>query len=210
MTRSRKVPTLDSFYGEAAKEYATAKWMRRIQRKTTKRVLELIQEARIGGSLPKSSKNGIILDIGCGNGFSAEAFVEAGFPRIIGVDVSRDMLELCVIDFPIVEAHMVYLPFRDNTFEAIISISAMNFLTQHVIDERITKQLYNKFAHAIKNILIDGGRGVIEFYPKDEEELAIIGKSFGKSNTGFNAFLVIDKPNTRKEQKFLIFRNITD
>ena len=205
--RSPKVPTRDSFFNDVAVNYRQALWMARIQATTTMRAMELLDDERIGGMIKDEDKYAnIVLDLGCGNGFSTEVIMYYGFPVVVGLDVSQDMLALRHLDNPVILADMSKLPFRDGTFSAVISISAMNFLSQDVENDATVKKIYDRFANQLHDILKQGGRAVFEFYPKSKAELDIITGSFG-SRAGFHGFLVIDKPGTRKEQKFLIFQS---
>ncbi|HME50729.1 MAG TPA: class I SAM-dependent methyltransferase [Candidatus Lokiarchaeia archaeon] len=205
--RSPKVPTRDSFFNEGAEIYKEARWMARIQSATTTRAMELLDDVRIGGKIDGQDKrNGIMLDLGCGNGFSTEVIMNHGFPFVVGLDVSQDMLALRHLDNPVVLADMTKLPFRPvGTFSTIISISALNFVSQEIDNHATVKKVYDRLATQLHNVLKPGGRCIIEFYPKSAAELDIITASFG-SRAGFHGFLVIDKPGTRKEQKFLCLR----
>jgi SAM-dependent methyltransferase len=146
-----------------------------------------------------------VLDIGCGNGFSTEVAMESGFPLVVGIEISRDMLSLRHLPNPVIQADMARLPFRDGSFAFAISISAMNFLSQDIEDDALARRVYDTFARQVHALLAPGGRGAVEFYPKSPAELDAITRAFG-SRSGFKGFLVIDKPGTRKEQKFLVFR----
>jgi 18S rRNA (guanine1575-N7)-methyltransferase len=148
---------------------------------------------------------GAVLDLGCGNGFSTEVILESGFPVVVGVELSGDMLVLRHLPNPVIQADMARLPFRDGSFAFAISISAMNFLSQDIEDVTLARKIYDAFARQVNALLTPGGRGVVEFYPKSPDELDTITRAFG-SRSGFQGFLVIDKPGTRKEQKFLVFR----
>lgn len=204
--RSPKVPTRDSFFNEGAEEYKEARWMARIQAATTTRAMELLVDDRIGGNIEEQDKHSsLVLDLGCGNGFSTEVIINHSFFFVVGLDVSQDMLALRHLDNPVILADMSSLPFRDGTFSIVISISAMNFLSQTIDNDITVKKVYNRLAKQLHNILKPNGRGIIEFYPKSRAELDIITTSFG-SRAGFHGFLVIDKPGTRKEQKFLCVR----
>ncbi len=204
--RSPKVPTKDSFVSDGAEAYQGARWMARIQHATTRRALELLIDERVGGEIQREAMaTGAVLDIGCGNGFSTEVAMASGFPVVVGVELSGDMLALRHLPNPVIQADMARLPFRDGTFAFVISISAMNFLSQDIEDVTLTRKIYDAFARQVHALLTPGGRGVVEFYPKSPTELDAITRAFG-SRSGFQGFLVIDKPGTRKEQKFLIFR----
>jgi SAM-dependent methyltransferase len=204
--RSPKVPTRDSFVADEAAAYQGARWMARLQHATTRRALDLLGDERLGGGIPLGAKAaGAVLDIGCGNGFSTEVIMESGFRVAVGIEISADMLALRHLPNPVVQADMARLPFRDGTFSFVISISAMNFLSQDVEDITLARKIYDTFARQVYALLTPGGRGVVEFYPKSPAELDAITRAFG-SRSGFQGFLVIDKPGTRKEQKFLVFR----
>ena len=55
--------------------------------------INLLEDESIGGKINKEFQNITILDLGCGNGFSMLVFEDKGFDRIIGVDISADMLK---------------------------------------------------------------------------------------------------------------------
>jgi 18S rRNA (guanine1575-N7)-methyltransferase len=206
MTRGRKVPTQDAFVDENARGYHDARWMARIQATTTRRALALLEDERMGKPLSADDRRaGIVLDAGCGNGFSTAVILDDGFSVVVGVELSADMLALRDLDNPVVQADMARLPFRQEVVSVLVSISAMTFLSQQVDELDRTKQIYDSFARQLAGLIKPGGRGVIEFYPKSREELDIISGAFG-SKSGFSGFLVVDKPGTRKEQKFLVFR----
>jgi SAM-dependent methyltransferase len=203
--RSPKVPTPDSFVAGQAEEYQGARWMARLQNATTCRALDLMEDDRIGGKIhDQDLVGGAVLDLGCGNGFSTEMIMAKGFRLVVGVDISADMLALRHLANPVIQADMARLPFRDGAFSFLLSISAMNFLSQDIEDVAITRRIYDAFAKQVHALLVPGGRGVVEFYPKSPAELDTITHAFG-SRSGFQGFLVIDKPGTRKEQKYLIF-----
>ncbi len=207
MGRNAKVPTIHSFSGDGAKEYTSARWMERIQKATTRRALELMHDDRIGGMVDAAVARGwVCLDLGCGNGYSTRVLHEAGFTCTVGLDVSEEMLLAKEGKEPVVLGDIQYLPFRPSTFDGIVSISALNFISQEVQDQGIIQKQYKHVARTIYTILHEGGRAVIEFYPKSKEELDIMCTAFGFKMSRFESFLVIDKPRTRKEQKFIIMQ----
>lgn len=196
-----KVPTIDAFFDEAAVDYATARWMQRIQRATTARAVQLLDDGRAGGT-PMDRGHALVLDAGCGNGFSSLVLREHGFRAIVGVDISPDMLAMHGGGH-VVLGDIARLPFRPGAFDALVSISAMNFVSRDATDDALPA-LYTSIARDVHDMLVPGGRAVIEFYPRSPRELAAITAAFGTSTSGLDAFLVVDKPGTRKEQKYLL------
>ena len=73
-----------------------------------------------------------ILDAGCGTGVFTTDFIAAG-ASVVGLDVSRPMLRAARRKtsgspfFPI-QADMYCLPFRDNSFDKTVSITALEFI----------------------------------------------------------------------------------
>ena len=88
-----------------------------------------------------------ILDAGCGTGIFTLDYLNAG-AEITGLDISRPMLMYAVKNitsshFSKVQADMLFLPFKDNSFDKAISITALEFIedARSAIDElfRVTR-----------------------------------------------------------------------
>jgi ubiquinone/menaquinone biosynthesis C-methylase UbiE len=72
-----------------------------------------------------------ILDAGCGTGVFTIDILNAG-ASVTGLDISTPMLKSAVqkgagFSFVPVQADMLYLPFRDNSFDKSVSITALEF-----------------------------------------------------------------------------------
>lgn len=63
---------------------------------------------------------GLILDLGCGNGFITEKLNNA-----VGVDNSVKMLEKCPPNLRVIQADISILPFKDETFDLVFSLTAL-------------------------------------------------------------------------------------
>lgn len=207
--------THEYYYGENAQEYAKSNWMARNQIKTSERILQLLEDPRIGGELQLNPDSQLILDLGCGSGFSSVIFEDNKF-NIVGIDLSFDMLlenleqqkiieeneQIINIPRSLICAAIQHLPIRPHIFDHIISISAFNFILDNIKDKKESKQILNRVVASLASILKDKGRIVIEFYPK-ESEIQLYLECFSGQ---FDGGLVIDNPKGRKEQKFLILR----
>lgn len=214
----RKKEKLDgSFYhGENAKFYAESKWMARIQMETASRIYDLLEDDRIGGKISVDFQNIILLDLGCGNGFSMLVFEDLGFDKIIGVDLSMDMLKENRIQEKgikkqdqkekqeriLINASIENLPLRFKSVDHVMSISAFNFILNDSMVYEKKKEILTKISKDLYRIINDYGKIAIEFYPKDLD-IELYLKIF-KSN--FIGGLVVDNPELRKEKKYLILQ----
>lgn len=88
-----------------------------------------------------------IFDAGCGTGIFTAYFLDKG-AEVTGLDISGQMLldatkSLHGAPFYPVQGDMIALPFKDNTFDKTVSITAIEFIEdgQTVVDElfRVTK-----------------------------------------------------------------------
>jgi SAM-dependent methyltransferase len=208
----RKKEKLDkSFYhGENAKFYSESKWMARIQIETASRLLNLLEDERIGGKIKNNFQNIIILDLGCGNGFSMLVFEDKGFDRIIGIDISMDMLKenLKMQDKRenpariLINASIENLPIRLKSIDHIMSISAFNFILTDVMEYETKKEILTGISEDLYGIMNDYGKIAIEFYPKDPD----IDLYLSTLKFNFIGGLIVDNPGLRKEKKYLILQ----
>ncbi len=90
----------------------------------------LIDPDKYASSWPK----GKLLDIGCGLANCTAEFAKKGFD-CVGVDVSKQQLTWAKkylakngVNFPLIKANCLDLPFKDNTFDYVISIAVFHHL----------------------------------------------------------------------------------
>ncbi len=210
-TKLPKFP--DSYVGDKADEYDSLKWMERNQKRTTLRTVNYLFDEKLGKTNYnlREDRPLIILDLGCGTGFSSEILVENGF-RVIGVDILNDMLSkankkrdvLKIKNLELILADINYLPIRNQSIHFITSISAYNFITYEKHGLRNKKMIANNTAKFLNKILKNNGRIVIEFYPENDKELELFSSSFIEN--GFAGFMVKNDPNQKSGQTFLLLK----
>ena len=84
----------DSYIGDKSVEYDNSTWMERNQKKTTLLCLQYLRDDKLdnlGNYDVLEGNHYIIVDLGCGSGFSSEILVDSGH-RVIGIDILIDMV----------------------------------------------------------------------------------------------------------------------
>ena len=216
MLEKNRLPKFpDSYIGENSQEYDSSQWMERNQKKTTLLCLQYLADPKLNhGEFPVKSENKtyLILDLGCGTGFSSEMLAENGF-RVIGIDILRDMLYKAhnkrksislYNNIFLILADIKHLPLRNNIIDHIISVSAYNFILDNYLNVENKLRILNTTAKSLYQLLKENGRIIIEFYPKNEKELEWFSSSF-KAN-GFEGFIVKSKSKQKSGQYFLLLQ----
>jgi len=183
----------DYFRGEILEQYATSKNIMKIQEKITIRALELLN---------LKEKDAFILDAGTGPGFTAIYLNEIGY-KTVAIDVIPAFLNYYNIkELNPIASDMCFPPFKPNTFDAIISISALQWIYRDIKNERM-HSLLKSLSKSFFQILKPFSQVVIQFYPKNKEIMEKIGKIFTK-NTAFCGNFIIDNPNSPKKRKIYL------
>jgi len=205
----------DSYLGNNSLDYDSSIWMERNQKKTTLLCLQYLYDERLDElEKPNFLKDEpfIILDLGCGTGFSTEILLECGF-KVVGVDILQDMLSKVKTrknhmknqnNLEVLLADINYLPLRSSSINHAISISAYNFITHRAKSIRDKTKIANNTAKYLYKLLKPDGRIIIEFYPKNDRELEMFSSSF--NNNGFNGFVIKQNPNQKSGQTFLLLK----
>ena len=185
---------------ESAK-YTTSSRIQNIQSSMTYRALELLQ-------LDSPS---LILDIGCGSGLSGEILsslpVEDGGPHTwIGMDISASMLDIALqrdVDGDLMLADIGQgVPFRPGTFDAALSISAIQWLCNADSSDVSPQGRLTRFFNGLYASLRRGGRAVCQFYPKNDIQRTMISTAAVKA--GFGAGILEDDPGTKNAKLYLV------
>ena len=167
----------------------------------TERALELL-----GQKSPS-----LILDIGCGSGLSGEILSSIppslGGPHIwIGMDISASMLDIALQRD--VEGDLLLsdigqgVPFRAGTFDAAISISAIQWLCNAESSDTSPQGRLSRFFGGLYASLRRGGRAVCQFYPKNEAQRSMV--SAAAIRAGFGAGLLEDGAGTKNAKVYLV------
>jgi len=183
----------DYFRGEILRQYASSKNILKIQGKITIRALELLNLRK---------KDALILDAGSGAGFSSMYLNEIGY-KTVAIDIISAFLNYYDIkDLNPIAADMCFSPFKPNTFDAIISISALQWIYRDLKNKQMHSMLKN-LSKSFFHILKPKSRVIIQFYPKNKEIMDNIGKIFVE-NTDFIGNFIIDNPNSKKKRKIFL------
>ncbi len=185
---------MDYFSGKILSKYATSKSMMKIQEKITIRALELLD-------LKKT--NCLILDAGCGPGFTSIYLKEMGY-NVVALDIISEFLYFYDLrELNPIAADMCLLPFQSNSFDAIISISTLQWIYRDINHRKMRLRLLN-LTKSFERILKPESKIIFQFYPKNNEIMEEIGKFF-TDNTELNGNFVIDNPNNPKKRKIFLF-----
>ncbi len=216
MTRKNCLPKFpDDYIDTKAGEYDCSKWMERNQKRSTLLSIQYLFDHKLNDkeeTIVQKNDSILILDLGCGTGFSSEILIQHGF-RVIGVDILFDMISRArekkgiyenYKDIELILADINFLPIKTNIIDHIISISSYNFITYGTSNYGEKVKLLNDTAKYIKQILKQQGRVIIEFFPKDDKELNIFNKSF--INNGFEGFMIKNNPKQKSGQTFLLLK----
>ena len=91
------------------------------------------------------------------------------------------------------------LPFRPATFDACISISALQWLCYSNSRDQIPKRRLMRFFSSLYAVLRRGARAVLQFYPETAEHAILISECAAR--VGFAGGIVVDYPNSTKAKK---------
>jgi 18S rRNA (guanine1575-N7)-methyltransferase len=186
----------DKFPGEAEKFYSQEgktyekNAIRNIQEKILLRGLSLIQFA----------PNSKLLDIGCGTGLGMEILKELEF-KVEGIDVSQELLAIAKKKkLKVKFGDMRKVPYADASFDGLVSISALQWVTSRQNFEG-KADLRNTAAEFFR-VLKKGGKALIQFYPKSEEEMMLCGKEFKAAD--FRVTIQIDNENNARKRRIYL------
>jgi 18S rRNA (guanine1575-N7)-methyltransferase len=203
-TMSTKRPELlappELFYDtNQARKYAQNTRILEIQTKMSERAVELL-------AIPEDNTTPyLILDIGCGSGISGQVLTERGH-MWMGVDISRPMLDVArqnEVEGDLFQSDMGQgMFFRVGTFDAAISISAIQWLCNADKKEHVPQRRLMRFFSTLYRTLRKGARAVFQFYPENAEQMDLITQCAMKA--GFSGGMLVDYPNSTRAKKYFL------
>ncbi|MHA2393666.1 MAG: class I SAM-dependent methyltransferase, partial [Promethearchaeota archaeon] len=165
MVNKNRLPKFpDDYLNDKADEYDSSKWMERNQKKSTLLSIQYLFDEILKDLTERDFEmegSNLILDLGCGTGFSSEILIENGF-NVVGVDILPDMLikarEKKKIlnhfkDLELILADINQLPIKTNKINHIISISSYNFIIHGMENRGEQVKLLNDTAKFLNKIL---------------------------------------------------------
>ncbi|ODV66902.1 S-adenosyl-L-methionine-dependent methyltransferase [Hyphopichia burtonii NRRL Y-1933] len=198
MSRPEQLAPPEVFYNDTESfKYTSSTRVQHIQAKMTLRALELLNL--------ESDTPHFILDLGCGSGLSGEILTEEGY-NWVGMDISPNMLATG-LDRE-VEGDLFLsdlgngVPFRAGTFDAAISISAIQWLCNADSSNVDPKKRLLTFFNTLYASLKRGGKFVAQFYPMNDAQTESILDA--AKVAGFGGGLIIDDPESKRHKKFYL------
>lgn len=151
----------------------------------------------------------LILDIGCGSGLSGEILSSESPPHTwIGLDISPSMLATALerdVEGDLMLADIGQgVPFRAGSFDAAISISAIQWLCNADSTSVSVSGRLSRFFNGLYASLKRGGKAVCQFYPKNDVQREMISGAAIKA--GFGAGILEDEPGTKNAKVYLVLR----
>ena len=184
---------LEFYTSKRVNEYAQSKALMRIQERIAKRALEIAQiepPARV-------------LDLGMGCGFASTYMLLNHF-QVVGIDINFLFLTYYNIQkLNPLQTDMRDMGFRKNSFDLIISISAIQWILAEKKEIKRLKFL-KSLADQCSIILNHGGKIVFQFYPKSDSAMHEVGKVFSDTEK-FNGNFIIDNPDNPKKRKIYLY-----
>ena len=181
--------------------------MQSIQTEMTERALSLLH-------LDSPS---LILDVGCGSGLSGTVITSSttgpaatmgggGAHMWVGMDISVSMLGVALErdvegDLLLSDAGQG-VPFRPGTFDAAISISAVQWLCNAESSDTSPEGRLGRFFAGLYASLRRGGRAVCQFYPRNAAQRSMVCQAAIKA--GFGAGLLVDQEGSKAEKVYLV------
>lgn len=198
MSRPEEIAPPEVFYNDSESfKYTSSTRVQHIQAKMTLRALELLN---LDNEQPH-----FLLDLGCGSGLSGEILTEEGY-NWIGMDIAPSMLASALdreVEGDLFLADLGNgIPFRAGTFDAVISISVIQWLNNADTSGVDPKKRILRFFNSLYASMKRGGKFVAQFYPMNDVQTQNLLEA--AKVAGFNGGLIIDDPESKKNKKYYL------
>ena len=123
--------------------------------------------------------------------------------KTVALDIISEFLKYYHIeDLNPILADMCYPPFKPDSFDSIISISALQWIIRDVESESERIILTNLF-ESFYQILKPKSNMIVQFYPKSTVIMDYIAEIVN-NKTDFKGNFIIDNPNNPKKRKIFL------
>lgn len=100
-------------------------------------------------------KGKIVMDVACGEGYGSHMLIESGAQEVVGIDISSEAINHARKKYKtkklkFITSNALSLPFKDNTFDIVVSFETI---------EHLSDQL--KFVKEIKRLLKKNGLAIL-------------------------------------------------
>lgn len=193
----RSAPAEHFYDAREAGQYSKNARMAQIQKHLAQRALHLLNLGAGGG--------GMLLDIGCGTGYSGRVAERQGH-YWVGLDISSAML--AASERAGTRSDRVChdmgdgLPFRRRVFDGAISISAVQWLCVSTKSGHRPRERLLAFMKGLVRCLRPGARAALQFYPEEPDQLLLVRGA--ALEAGFGGALVTDYPRSEGSKKFFL------
>ncbi len=121
------------------------------------------------------AKDARILDVGCGYGRTLNELYLSGFTHLFGIDFSKKMIERGETLYPHLnfqQSESGIIPFKDNTFDAVILLAVLTCIVSDHEQEKLIKEIQRVLRNGaivyINDFLLNSDRRNRERYDKYE------------------------------------------
>lgn len=153
-------------------------------------------------TINKFHKKGVVVDLGCGSGITAEKLIKYNY-SVIGIDYSASMIELARKKVP--KAKFIVGSFHEIEIPKCVAVLAIGEVFNYNFDRETNYRLLEKLFQRIYNSLEKNGIFVFDIL----EENQIIGNEFIKTFVEGKSWAVLTEKKENKSKKELERRIIT-
>lgn len=153
-------------------------------------IIETLQQNNI--------KEGLIVDLGCGSGLSAQEFIKAGY-QVLGIDISESMIEIARKKVP--EAEFKVESLFKATIPSCVAVTSIGECLNYLFDEDNNNDNINYLFNRIYKALIPGGLFIFDI-------LEPIGRGTTQGFKEGEDWIVLYEKEEDREQKKLTRRII--